>query len=160
MDENVCEIVGSNIEIERPIETVIYLAGVFDGEGCITSTRTRSNKHVIQVKCAMYHPVPIKLFQKLFGGYCAHNNSPSRPFPIWSWGLAGKSAIVCVKELFPYLTVKKYQAAIAMLFYQECFEKRNGTTKRVTPEELKKRDFYVEELAKAKNDFSDWCSMY
>jgi len=92
-----------------------YLAGHFDGEGCITMAK---RKRGFKLRCsvtATYHPV-LEYYQSLFRG----SIHPAGDFvnkPKWMWVLSGYSATMFFLDtLLPFLREKRPQAQLALDF--------------------------------------------
>jgi len=85
-----------------------YLAGIIDGEGCITSVnrkphgREKTNRVRVVLAVSMTDRKPLDL-----------RTRPNSK-PMFRWSLWGKSAIRCIQVLRPYLLVKSLQADLAM----------------------------------------------
>lgn len=105
-------------------QNIIWMAGFFDGEGCITFTkRYHTNKAGVEkcyrgliVSVSQVELEPIKIFSDYFtGGYRYHwlnkNNRKQHEFRA-----SGKNAIGLLKILLPYLVVKKSQAELALSY--------------------------------------------
>jgi hypothetical protein len=144
-------------EWELKPEILAYLAGIIDGEGCISIFFSR-NRHVLQVSCKMTDTQAIDLLHEAFGG--GRSKTPKRKgenFDTWSWTVSNKSANDCLDQLFPYLRVKKYQALIGLLYYKDCILGKVGSkTGKISEENMRKRDMFMQEITKAKSDKNDY----
>lgn len=99
-------------------ELLIYLSGLFDGEGNISIGKAHKNKkgaktryYQLQVQIGMQHKAAIDLFQKTFGGSTVLNSSSVWRIT-WSCHKAGE----VLKQLVPFLLVKRSQAIVALYF--------------------------------------------
>lgn len=97
-----------------------YLAGLFDGEGCISVKRRKVSKHrktagfQLYISLGMtYRWAPMYL-QFVFGGRVRKRLVPNRlPFYEWStWAFQAEEAL---KELYPYLFVKRQEAKLGLI---------------------------------------------
>ena len=118
----------------NPQQTVLaYLAGIIDGEGCIRlakncSGNKRISSHTANVNCGMTNPIAVEMLHQIFGGSIrdvqptCKNASPCKPLRYW-YASGTDSVARVLLALYPYLRVKKKQAAIVLDF---CFNKRDG----------------------------------
>lgn len=89
---------------------VSYLAGFFDGEGCVAARRRGSSADVA-LEATQLDPAPLFLFQGEFGGSVKRHVGSA-----WRWRLCGRENILAtIEALSPFLVVKKEQAALASL---------------------------------------------
>lgn len=99
-------------------ELLAYLAGFFDGEGCIMITkRNTRNRYYLRLHCCNTHEEPLLLFARLFGGTVQKR----RPFgasnlPSFYWQASYRYAQKALIALTPYLIVKKTRAELALEF--------------------------------------------
>lgn len=114
------------------IEDAIYIAGLFDGEGCISLSKNHTIKEkdgyrtptfTLRAVIRMTNADIINWLYITVGGIIYNNcNSPARMKyspkckPYHQWGAAGRNAIYFLKQIYPYLKVKKLQAEIAFKF--------------------------------------------
>lgn len=93
----------------RPIE---YLAGFFDGEGCVAyygSPRVSMSN--------TYLPI-LKEFQERWGGsICEQKRKKEEAHykPKWIWQLSGDNAVACARDLIPHLYEKRSQARLMLV---------------------------------------------
>jgi len=128
------------------MEDYIYMAGFFDGEGCI-----RINKRVRPV--SIEYSLFISLGQKdgacmdwlvsTFGGH-VHKVKRDNSF---IWIVSNKKAHEFLEKVIPYLKYKKPQALAAL-------QLANGKRTRVlSPEELARRESIYLEIKRLKHVF-------
>lgn len=132
-----------------------YLAGLIDGEGCIgiynkkpAGTR-KSPYHQLQVGVAMREPEGIGYMAEFKKGY--HSWKGCRAMStgmIHEVKLYGRKAAAFLKEILPYLKVKRRQAQMAIEFYEVCKFNQRGLNHPITEQELARRNYY-EMLLKA-----------
>lgn len=114
-----------------------YLAGFFDGEGCIAILKNR----FVRKDCSIYHPrydlsiaisnqnLEVLLdVHKTFGG--SITNHPNA----YQWRVSALSAKAFLEAIQPYIRVKKTQLELALIF-QELKSGRRSRT-RLTDKEL------------------------
>jgi len=89
-----------------------YLAGFFDGEGCITIDK------LYNMRCEVGNTNEwiIKFFQFYFSGsgYRARRKIETTVF--WVWYVRGKDATKFLKMILPYLKLKRTEAELAIKF--------------------------------------------
>ena len=100
-----------------------YMAGLFDGEGCISLARHSSGRYY-NVACyiVMTNEYILQLFCFRFGGRVSRKyNRPMNPKhqPYWRWSISSRQAYHFLKTIYPYLIIKKPQAEVAFKFIEE-----------------------------------------
>lgn len=120
-----------------------YLAGIVDGEGCITMYRNREALNpgyfVVCMKCSMCEPQAVKMLQAEFGGSIGivrptrankhHRNA-------FMWQLYGRKKVKAALELLlPQLRVK-HEIALAVLE----FCNTHKFIRNLSREELRRRE--------------------
>ncbi len=100
-----------------------YLAGLIDGEGCISITRTRTNasakgckrgfSYRSSVVVAMTDHDVLEWCHRLtgVGNVCPKRTNVARHKPAWSWSVWSTEAWELCIAVLPYLKVKLPQAA-------------------------------------------------
>jgi len=147
-------------------QKIIYLAGLFDGEGCVGlyNTRTKIDRRAahyqLLVRVTQKVPYAVEMLLEVFGGrvYTLSDVGPSKPGPYFSWRAVGQKAENALRELLPYLMEKKSQAELAIEF-QEFRREQNIASKtrtsgnqRLTTQELDLRDEYVNKMKALKQN--------
>jgi hypothetical protein len=119
-----------------------YLAGFFDGEGCITirSVGTRRKDGSINVTpcCQLtncFEALPLE-FQRRWGGNVFYRKPYGRTRQQCQWQIAGKQAEAFLNEISHLLVVKKPQAKLAMKLGSMMV---SGRRTRLTAKELAQR---------------------
>jgi hypothetical protein len=106
-------------------EKLIYAAGLFDGEGSISIAvdlsrlkKKRSSPHfAAQVHIAMIDRCGIEIFPELFGGNISYQKPRTKMrHGLYRWQASTKNASKIIKEMLPYLRVKRPQAEILLEF--------------------------------------------
>lgn len=103
-------------------ETVIYLAGLVDGEGYIGIKKSKYARHCpsptyherIQVR--MVEEKAISLMKQTFGGnyYKETEHSKYSKRPLYCYAISDLIASKTCKELLPYLLIKKKNAELIL----------------------------------------------
>lgn len=100
-----------------------YVAGIVDGEGCITIHVNRSHaarfanqqpRIVMQVLVSNCFKPLIDQLHRQFGGHVAkhRDNYNPRARDNWRWGVSEQAACRFVSRILPYLVVKRRQAEL------------------------------------------------
>ena len=88
-----------------------YLAGYFDGEGCIHVSKVGAR--VISIKSC--YPKVVQKFHKIYGGWCKKMPNVSKKKQwrhFYNFRAYGNDALYVVNSLFPFLREKKEQARL------------------------------------------------
>jgi len=106
--------------------TLAYLAGMIDGDGHITITRsTRGGRDYFgaQVGIAGTRREPHDLAAALFGGKVScHQPANPEHRPQFQWQRMGKAAVPVIEGVLPYLLVKKEHAMLALELQEHATE--------------------------------------
>jgi hypothetical protein len=102
-----------------------YLAGIIDGEGCISFTRSnrQTKKYVYRMQLCIVNTSPqlLSWLNEIFDGHChinVHKRQPNHKRPVWSWTISGpRRTVRFLKEIEPYLVIKKQQVHLLMNGY-------------------------------------------
>ena len=140
-----------------------YLAGLFDGEGCI---RIQKNKwsiscinpvYSLRLTINMTDKTVINTIHSMFGG-CL--NVSKRPNPkhhtMYNWIIGSKMSYKFLQKIEPFCIVKKEQIKIALQFQEhiiECGHLHWGRNKCVSPEIVSFRETCYSKLKSLKTDF-------
>jgi hypothetical protein len=109
------------------VETLAYVAGLFDGEGSIVigcsigRTNRKNPCYFLQVGITNTDRELIDWLRSTFGGHISDNShSPSRSTqrPCWAWRVTSRQAHGFLRNILPYLRTKKPQALIAIEFQE------------------------------------------
>lgn len=104
---------------------IAYLAGLFDGEGCvgIYARKPRPPKYPyttysLHCKVGMSDPRPLRLLHDLFGGsFRQCRQLPNRRI-IWVWETACRSSEKFLKKISSFTLVKTSQINIALKYLE------------------------------------------
>lgn len=98
-----------------------YVAGLFDGEGTVRIFKKVRENHIgyyVSASLAMCHRPVIEELQKKFGG-TVHNNRADLTGPNrrcqFGWHTANKKAEAFLRQVTPFLIVKREEAEIALV---------------------------------------------
>ena len=94
---------------ESTITDLAYIAGLFDGEGCITiGQNLRASVSNTKKPC-------LEFVQAIFGGSLYEKNRLGR-VALYDLYFSGYDAVRMLNAILPYLIVKHQQAELAILF--------------------------------------------
>ena len=136
---------------------IAYLAGLIDGEGCIVIKKNKSTNRLynysLRLTVQMYHKDVIYAIYCRFGG-----NIHILKNKIWFWDIGGLDAGDLLKELLPYLIVKKEQAELALNFLKTFEYSRTSNMIRSVEERHVQDEYYkmmqlLKEVYKYGNNF-------
>ena len=115
---------------------IAYIAGIIDGEGCISLCVNKYRKprpfsYFIRVNVTNTNEWLCQWLKFALGGGVYHHPDPNPKHKSrWQWVLSSNEALAALKLIYPYLRLKKPQAELAIKFQ----ESRQG--KRMKKEEL------------------------
>jgi hypothetical protein len=132
---------------------IAYLAGFFDGEGCIQINKIDTKirlRYYLRVSANQVNPKPIQMLYEEFGGHVS-KRSGSRG--VYQWITQGRKANVVLETLLPFLIVKSAQAELALEF-QESLQYRRYY--KPTEAELLRREAMKQEMHELKKEVYSW----
>lgn len=135
---------------QREAVLLAYMAGILDGEGCFSITKTKPSdcinpRYTGRVMIGMTDKEVISLFYEKFGGSMLIERVQNRK-PIYRWKLVGDSERVInfLEKIIPYLICKKPQAEILLEYVKTKKISGYQKNKGLPIEELHRReDFYL-----------------
>ncbi|HEX5553446.1 MAG TPA: hypothetical protein VFX43_09380 [Chitinophagaceae bacterium] len=152
-------------------EELIYLAGLFDGEGTITINSGYSKKYVIKNRCSdmgygvlvrigMNDEKSIRRYHEFFGVgqyFSEKEYKGYRAMHRWQSRKQDQVKKVILK-LEPFLKLKKPQAQLALKFLEECTRPKDVRIGVAFPPELikKRYEFYIQMKILNGIDVSDY----
>jgi len=131
---------------------IAYLAGLFDGEGCIHIAKNKPRPkgknpyHKLMICIANTNKEIINYLYNTFGGRVNNNIPRKNEQPCQSWFFYSQYAKVFLKMIFPFLRIKRKQAKIAIVFQDSI---KYGCTE-LTEEILQKRENFRQSLIELK----------
>lgn len=140
-----------------------YLAGLFDGEGCVLVGKTHRRRRAypsgsVRREYDEYtlvanlsnsnHPV-LDAIKESYGGQIYPMKS-RRNKPMWAWVITRKAAAGFLHRLWPYLRIKWYEVWLALNYAAEVHQNRRGPGKRLSDEDRALREGYYLALRAAK----------
>ena len=127
----------SDIQATIVDQHLAWIAGFFDGEGCITCSNTG-----VTVKISHTHKQSLEFIKSILGG--SLNSRTGTNKPAWVWSVSGDNAWKVLQTLLPFLHEKAEQADVAL----ELLRTRNKRGQKVTKEIL----FYRKQLKQKLSD--------
>jgi hypothetical protein len=99
-----------------------YAAGFFDGEGNISIASTGKKAYELNLRVIIGQKdfTPLLKFKEKWGGSVDYG----RQSKVYFWRGGAKIAEKFLRDVLPFLIVKKAQAEIALDFRDKCFPKR------------------------------------
>ena len=95
-----------------------YLAGFFDGEGCISISKRSRTAHGygLMVSVSQLNPEPLLVLRKRFGGSISRSKDKRGFRTLVVWTIGARLALAALEEMRPYLSVKADEADVALEF--------------------------------------------
>lgn len=102
---------------------IAYLAGLFDGEGCICIGKEKARgerphpSYHLECSVSMCNEYLPNLYRFSFGGsvFFYKDRHPNHQ-PAWQWHISARKASGFLNTILPYLTIKKGEAELAIKF--------------------------------------------
>lgn len=129
-------------------EQLAYMAGVFDGEGCIFIGRGRGTDYALTCVLEMTDGRVPRIFESAFGGsgrVCAPRGLRK---PLYRWTITVRGARQFLETIRPFLITKETEAWLALEFLAQ---RTISTGTRITDEEIALREGFYWALRNAKN---------
>lgn len=129
----------------------IYLAGIFDGEGCVTLGKMENYKttYCLNVNVTNTNQLLLEWIKETVGKGGVYKKTRENDY--WKdnyvWKINGSLAVSFLKVIYPYLKVKRIQCDIAFKFGETIQGKQ--TRVRLTDEERDSRRELFLEMRKA-----------
>lgn len=129
-----------------------YAAGIIDGEGCLyiyekkPGRHSRTPEYQMGVNVSMTDVDTIKWLWQKWNGNLSARIKKENWRPQLQWRVASKLGLKFLKDVYPYLKVKKREAMICIRFQEDLIEKqkyRKGFVGSLLPDGLiRKRQSY------------------
>ena len=111
-------------------EELAYIAGIFDGEGCVSFTKCRTSSYV-RVLIVNTNLELLEYIQECFGGDITKMSRKAGWRQSYQWRLSWSKAIDFLVAIQPWVRIKSDQIALAF-----CWDHfRVGRGRRLSPEE-------------------------
>jgi LAGLIDADG endonuclease len=131
----------------------IYLAGLFDGEGCVTiavverKSKTRSCKSGakamnLSLRIANNDPRVLLWLENNFGGRVREHGGSRKQS--WVWIVQGEESVIAAQNLLPYSRMKKDQ--LEKFIALSALKRKNGSNQKVTDKEWEARMKLISEI--------------
>lgn len=96
-----------------------YLAGVFDGEGCVTASIAKNGRASIFCRVAMTDLATVKLFQDRFPSYVLKEKPKCERYStLYRWAVAGKPALPFLREMSTRCGLKRPAIVLAIEYFE------------------------------------------
>lgn len=92
-----------------------YLAGYFDGEGCVSFVKALKQYPSLRISIASADKEILELFSAQFGGAVHKEKSQGRKRQMYRWTKTGEDAQNILRQLAPFLIGKRPQAELALI---------------------------------------------
>lgn len=130
---------------------IYYLAGLFDGEGCVTLGKANNNytpTYHLNVNIVNTNEALIRWVHSVVGkgGVSQKTRENDHWKDCFTWKVNGEHAVEFIKRIYPYLKVKKAQAEIAIKYGETI--KLKGLRMRLTDQEREGRRILFLKLRK------------
>jgi hypothetical protein len=119
-----------------------YLAGIFDGEGCVSINKKKlrpgqvTNQFEVTLQMQMCDEAVPRLYQAIFGGSlmkCPPRKDRPNSRPVWHWNLSSKKCLPIMQDLLPYVILKRPQLEVAIHFLENRKKRTDITTGHFVP---------------------------
>lgn len=100
-------------------EDLIWMAGFFDGEGCIALQRQKTKNgyyYSLDIGVGQKYPEPLEIFSEYFGRPVLPQGTE-----MYQWKIYGRKAFQMLCEIAPYLRYKRDQALLAIEYQKQYF---------------------------------------
>lgn len=125
-----------------------YLAGLIDGEGCISvGKQTRKDMispyYHLRISIEMTSKEVINKIYQHYGGSLHKQKNRLNRKAVYTWSITGKYAYELLSLLIPYLIIKRQEAILGKEFFEE-IKLSKGKWHKITREENIQRDSYYQ----------------
>ncbi len=133
------------------LEDAAYIAGFFDGEGCVILHKMHINDSVrtpnygLRIYLSNTFPGIVEWIQMKVGyGHIYNRKRPGNWKRVYEWCINGRRADDFLKQIYPFLKIKRLQVEVAFEYIETLYlpgENRNILQEKVLNlrHELKKR---------------------
>lgn len=127
-----------------------YLAGLLDGEGCISIVNTHTSRgrptFMMSIQLVMTHKATIEHVYNMWGGgwYIDRGSRKAgQQKPAYSIHWTSVHAAEVLREVLPFLVTKKQQAELALEF-QKLIRDKHQTSRLGDEEQASRKEFYTQ----------------
>lgn len=130
-----------------------YIAGYFDGEGCVSVWKRRpaytciSPRHILNIQISSTDKSGLDWINSRFKGKMlyAHNRTKSNSADSWKWLVSAKRAADILRLILPYLKLKRREAELAIQLQDDMqrhlHEPRNHGRRGIAPLSVERQAF-------------------
>ncbi|MBA7671600.1 hypothetical protein ES703_79759 [subsurface metagenome] len=126
------ELLGTN---ERE---VAYIAGFFDGEGCVRIQEKLGRKRggvSLRTQIVNAFPEPLRLCQRIFGGKVKLIRTRENWSDLYGWEIYARKAETFLAVILPYLILKREEATLGISFC--AYRGTNSPQREILAEQIK-----------------------
>jgi hypothetical protein len=140
---------------------IAYLAGFFDGEGCIQINKSLrkdriNSRYWVTISAVQVFPTPLLKLQKLFGGQINVRSDIASHRNLGCWRIQGTKAKIFLETMIPFLDVKREEAELALEFANILSRDRGYRKTPLTLEEITQRDDLKQRVHSIKKRNYQW----
>lgn len=106
-----------------------YIAGLFDGDGCVCILKEKQGKYrLLRIEASIQNTDldVIEYLKSCFGGRVWHRKLPSGK-TFGAWALSCRKAVEFLEKIGPFLRIKKDRAILATKIYSITSLEKRGT---------------------------------
>ena len=130
--------------------TLAYLAGFFDGEGCVYILRSRRGSRIhfgLEISFTNGDVEPLKLAKNIFGGQITgSHDGRSTCKAIHRLRIRSNQAAKALEQMLPYLRVKRYRAELGIEFHNKFRAVDGVSSRRLSIEECEQYKLAITSL--------------
>ncbi len=110
--------------VQIPKVSIAYLAGFFDGDGCVSSTTSMSGCQLVVGQQVSGSDVLVAFLHAFGGSICLHGPGKGNRKPALKWSAYGEAGRFAAVALHAHCLVKREQLRIAINWPQEAAQRR------------------------------------
>ena len=129
-----------------------YIAGIFDGEGCIAINKSKKEigTYNLTVVLGMRCPTIPNILKEIYGGGLAR-----RPNGVTVWMIRCNKAVVFLEKIVPYLIVKKKQALLGIEYQKQKLSCKHLAKDQIQ-RELSRRELFYWRMRELNSEWSSF----
>jgi intein/homing endonuclease len=133
-----------------------YVAGLFDGEGCIQATCSKkAGSRRLQTTIRNSHQGVLRLIQARWGGSICRTAPKGNRSASYGWSITSRGALAFLKDIEPFLIIKRAEALLAFEF-QDTMQIWGGRKGKLSEEMLKQRDKISNQMKILKRTYREY----